>query len=71
MLSNSSAIVGIEMNSDLCTLAAQTAQKFNMQDRLQIVNAELSTRIDLVRNADVIVLNNVFDWFVPIGKSIF
>ena len=70
MLSNSSAIVGIEMNQDLCNLAAQTAQKFNMQDRMQIVNAELSTRIDLVRNADVIVLNNVFDWFVPIGKSV-
>lgn len=70
VLSNSSGIVGIEMNPDLCNLAAQTAQKFNMQDRLQIVNAELSTRIDLVRNADVIVLNNVFDWFVPIDVQV-
>ena len=58
------------MNPDLCNLAAQTAQRFNMQDRIQIVNAELSTRIDLVQNADVIVLNNVFDWFVPIDVQV-
>jgi len=68
--SNASAIVGVEMNPDVCNLAMQTTQAFNMQDRIQIVNAELSTRIDLVQSADVIVLNNVFDWFVPINAQV-
>jgi len=68
--SNSSAIIGVEMNPDLCNLALQTTQQFKMQDRIQIVNAELSTRLDLVQSADVIVLNNVFDWFVPVNVQV-
>lgn len=67
---NSSTIIGVEMNTDLCNLALETTQQFKMQDRIQIVNAELSTRLDLVNSADVIVLNNVFDWFVPINVQV-
>ena len=63
-------IIGVEMNPDLCNLALQTTQQFKMQDRVQIVNAELSTRLDLVQSADVIVLNNVFDWFVPVNVQV-
>ena len=64
--SQSSAIIGVEMNSELCNLAQNTINQFGMQNRIKIVNAELSTRLDLLQSADVVVLNNVFDWFVPI-----
>ena len=36
-----------------------------MGDRVSAECAELSTVPELVSAADVIVLNNVFDWFMP------
>ena len=67
---NNSFICGIEMNPDVCQVAMKTIENFQMQDRVQIVNAELSTRADLVQAANVIVLNNVFDWFVPMDVQV-
>lgn len=66
VFSTSRHIVGIEMNADLCNIAARTVQQFSLGDRVQVVNDELSTRPDIINAADVIILNNVFDWFAPI-----
>ena len=61
----SKAIIGIEMNEDLCQLQARTIAKFSMMDRISVVCAEMSTRPDLLERADVIILNNVFEFFTP------
>ena len=38
---------------------------------MQVVNAEMTTVPELVRTADVVILNNVFDWFVPVdGQNV-
>ena len=58
------------MNSELCNLSQKSINHFRMQNRIQIVNAELSTRLDLLQSADVIIFNNVFDWFVPIEAQV-
>eukprot|EP00095_Tigriopus_kingsejongensis_P007271 maker-scaffold144_size312663-snap-gene-2.36 protein:Tk07271 transcript:maker-scaffold144_size312663-snap-gene-2.36-mRNA-1 annotation:"hypothetical protein L798_15132" len=59
-------ILGIEMNQDLCDITGTTIAKFHLGNRIQCVNAELSTMPDLVASADVLVLHNVFDWFMPL-----
>jgi len=41
-----------------------------MVHKVQIINAELSTRPDLLQESSVIVLNNVFDWFAPIDVQV-
>jgi hypothetical protein len=70
IFSSPSNIIGIEMNGELCHIAQKTAQQFQMLDRIQIIHGELSTRLDLVTSADVIVLNNVFDWFAPVDIQV-
>ena len=64
-LTKASQIVGVEMNEEFCELANATVQKHNMDDRISVVHAELSTVPEVLREADVVILHNVFDWFVP------
>ena len=63
-------IIGIEMNTELCNTAMQTCLKFNMNSRIQVINAELSTKTEILRQTDVVILNNVFDWFAPINIQV-
>ena len=63
-------IIGIEMNTELCNTAMQTCLRFNMNSRIQTINAELSTKEEILRQSDVIILNNVFDWFAPIDIQV-
>ena len=58
------------MNSELCNTAMQTCLKFNMNSRIQVINAELSTKTEILRQTDVLILNNVFDWFAPIDIQV-
>ena len=46
-------------------ICKSTIQQFGLGDRVTAECAELSTVPELVSAADVIVLNNVFDWFMP------
>jgi len=58
-------LVGIEMNEELCRLQSQTVQRFGMQDRIRIECAEMTTvRPEVFTAANVVVLNNVFEFFV-------
>lgn len=63
LFSGAGRILGVEMNRDLCRLQSETIRKFGLGDRASVVEAELTTRPDLLRTADVLVLNNVFQWF--------
>ena len=46
-------------------ICKSTIDRFGLGDRVSAECAELSTVPELVSAADVIVLNNVFDWFMP------
>ena len=46
-------------------ICKSTIERYGLGDRVSAECAELSTVPDLVSAADVIVLNNVFDWFMP------
>jgi len=61
---DSQRIVGIEMNEELCRLQGQVVQQFGMTDRIRIECAEMTTRPEVFAGADVVVLNNVFEFFV-------
>ncbi len=63
--SAASKIVGLEMNSDLCRVQLQIVDRFSLNDRIAINEAELTSRPDLVASSDVLVMMNVAEWFVP------
>ena len=68
--SHAQTILGIEMNAEHCDMANKTCLRFGMNDRIKIIHSELSTKIEVLAQADVIVLNNVFDWFAPIDIQV-
>ena len=63
--SDASKIVGIEINKDFCKLQEDTVAKFGLKKRIKIVLGNMCAQTELLASADVIVLNNVFSWFMP------
>ena len=64
LFSEAGKLLGIEVNKELCDLQNHVIQTFGFSDRASVIHAEMTTRPDLFVLADVIILNNVFEWFV-------
>lgn len=58
-------IIGVEMNADLCKIQETAIKHFKMDDRVKVVNANVLEVPDLVSSSDVVILNNVFEFFMP------
>ncbi|KAF2349496.1 S-adenosyl-L-methionine-dependent methyltransferase [Trinorchestia longiramus] len=57
-------IIGVELNEDLCTLQRNIVAKYNFQDRIRIAVGDVQLHSTIVNSADVLVLNNVFEFFM-------
>lgn len=58
-------IIGVEMNPDLCQIQETAIKHFHMEDRIKVINANVLAVPDLVASSDVVILNNVFEFFTP------
>ncbi|KAG0726134.1 hypothetical protein GWK47_037202 [Chionoecetes opilio] len=58
-------IVGVEINPELCQVQQTIINKYQFQDRLQVVAGDIQDHGEVVRVADIICLNNVFEFFMP------
>lgn len=58
-------IIGVEMNPDLCQIQETAIKHFHMEDRIKVINANVLTVPELVSSSDVVILNNVFEFFTP------
>ncbi|KAK4297664.1 hypothetical protein Pmani_029935 [Petrolisthes manimaculis] len=58
-------IVGVELNPDLCQVQQTIINKYQFQDRIQVLNGDIQDQGEVVRAADIICLNNVFEFFIP------
>jgi tRNA G37 N-methylase Trm5 len=56
-------LIGIELNEQMCELQKRTADKMGIDDIL-IINDDMRNRPVEVGAADIIVLNNVFQFFL-------
>ncbi|KAJ7383958.1 hypothetical protein OS493_024647 [Desmophyllum pertusum] len=63
-------IVGVEINSDLCNLQQDIIEKYSMSDRVEIRCADVCNELTLLKEADIVVLNNVFEFFLPVDEQI-
>ncbi|XP_033127808.1 uncharacterized protein LOC117125404 isoform X1 [Anneissia japonica] len=61
--SNSTKIVGIEVNGDLCRLQNYVIEKYQMAERVKIVCANVMDQEETLSEADVVVMHNVFKFF--------
>ncbi|XP_041131145.1 uncharacterized protein zgc:109986 [Polyodon spathula] len=64
LYSSASQLVGVEINADFCQLQQMAITKYHFKDRIQVVHADICSQISLLQNADVIVMNNVFEYFL-------
>lgn len=53
------------MNPDHCRVQRQIIENFSLADRISVVEAEMTSRPDVVASADVLIVNNISEWFVP------
>ncbi len=58
-------IHGIEINEEFVEVSQRAVRKFSLNNRISVDCCELTTAPQIVAEADVVVLNNVFDWFMP------
>ena len=70
VFSEAGKILGIEVNKELCDLQNHVIGKFGLSGRVSVIHGEMTTRPDLFELADVVILNNVFEWFVETAHQI-
>ncbi|XP_074441245.1 uncharacterized protein LOC141742561 isoform X1 [Larus michahellis] len=64
LYSSASQLYGVEMNADFCQLQEMMVTKYQFIDRIKVVHADICTEASLLQKADVVVMNNVFEYFL-------
>jgi len=62
--SGAAKILGLEINPDMCHLQRMVVDKYKLGDRISIMEGDMCSMETVIRTGDVVVLNNVFDWFM-------
>uniref|UniRef100_A0A8D0HBK1 Methyltransferase type 11 domain-containing protein n=1 Tax=Sphenodon punctatus TaxID=8508 RepID=A0A8D0HBK1_SPHPU len=64
LYSSASQLHGVEMNADFCRLQEMIITKYHFADRVKVLHADICTQALLLQTADVVVMNNVFEYFL-------
>ncbi|CAB3980343.1 Hypothetical predicted protein [Paramuricea clavata] len=57
-------IVGVEMNAELCHIQNEIIHKYALGNRIETVCSDVCNVGELLNQADVILLNNTFEFFL-------
>ncbi|GES91330.1 hypothetical protein GLOIN_2v1599680 [Rhizophagus clarus] len=65
-------LIGIELNQFFADLQKEIIQEFNMNDRVEIIQDDITNHPQLLQTADIIIMNNVFQFFhsLPVQQAI-
>ncbi|KAH0554217.1 uncharacterized protein LOC123263697 isoform X1 [Cotesia glomerata] len=61
-------IIGVEMNKEFCDIQTEVINKFKMNKRIEVINKKIQDCADVLKSADVVVLNNIFEPYLPKEK---
>uniref|UniRef100_A0A5F9DMR7 Methyltransferase type 11 domain-containing protein n=1 Tax=Oryctolagus cuniculus TaxID=9986 RepID=A0A5F9DMR7_RABIT len=64
LYSSAMQLYGVELNGDFCQLQEMVIKKYQFGDRIKVLHADICTQGSLLQNADVIIMNNVFEYFL-------
>lgn len=70
VFSSAVRLVGVELNEDLVRLQNDIIHKYGFDDRVQVLHADICSQDALLQNADVLVMNNVFEFFLELTEQI-
>ncbi|KAM4014504.1 uncharacterized protein ACNLHF_004236 isoform 2-T2 [Anomaloglossus baeobatrachus] len=62
--SSASKLEGVEINAEFCELQEKIINKYHFSDRIQVHHSDICGQRSLLHRADVVVLNNVFQYFM-------
>ncbi|XP_053170848.1 uncharacterized protein LOC128354695 [Scomber japonicus] len=68
--SSASQLVGLELSEEFIRLQNEMLQKYRLTDRVQVLHADVCTQDVLLQNADVVVMNNVFEYFMEPSEQV-
>ncbi|XP_069391323.1 uncharacterized protein [Paralichthys olivaceus] len=68
--SSASQLLGLELSEDFVRLQNNMLQKYKLNDRVQVLQADVCTQDVLLQNTDVLVMNNVFEYFMEPSEQI-
>ncbi|XP_044128099.1 uncharacterized protein LOC122921872 [Bufo gargarizans] len=68
--SSASKLQGIEINAEFCELQEKIITKYHFSDRIQVNHSDICSQKTLLHQADVVVLNNVFEYFLSKEEQI-
>jgi len=57
-------IIGVEMNEEFCNLQNETVCKFKMDDRIAILHKRIEEVPEIIKQSDVIIINNAFEFYL-------
>ena len=63
LFSHAKQLIGIELNKTFSALSQQIVTDFNFADRVKIINDNILNQAEVLGSGDVVILNNVFEWF--------
>ncbi|XP_011861851.1 PREDICTED: uncharacterized protein LOC105558657 isoform X2 [Vollenhovia emeryi] len=58
-------IIGVEMNEEFCNLQNEIIYKYKMNDRISILHKRIEEVPETIKESDVIVINNSFEFYLP------
>ncbi|KAF4101966.1 uncharacterized protein zgc:109986 [Onychostoma macrolepis] len=64
LYSAASQLVGVEISSEFVKLQTMAVEKYGFSDRIQVIHADIRSQSALVQNTDVLIMNNVFEYFM-------
>lgn len=64
IFSSAAKLIGVELNQDFVQIQNQIIHKYGFEDRIQVVHSDVLLQGALISNADVLVMNNVFEFFL-------
>ncbi|KAM4624895.1 uncharacterized protein ACJ7VT_003393 [Polymixia lowei] len=70
LYSSAARLVGVEITEDFVKLQRMIVDKYGFTDRVQVLHADVCSQDALVCNADVLVMNNVFEYFMKPSEQI-
>ncbi|KAM4664510.1 uncharacterized protein O3C94_012591 isoform 2-T2 [Discoglossus pictus] len=62
--SAASRLCGVEINDEFCNHQENIIKKYHFEDRIQVFHSDICSQKSLLQDADVVVLNNVFEYFL-------
>ncbi|CAN9501921.1 unnamed protein product [Ophioblennius macclurei] len=68
--SSASRLLGLELSQDFVRLQDETLHRYGMNLRAQVIHGDVRTQDALLQTADVLVMNNVFEYFMEPSEQI-